>query len=152
MKEQEKISAMIHEIMEDPSLFLVDLKVSEGKVNKVTVMLDKDNGITIDECAIVSRKLAERIEAENMFESAYTLEVTSPGLDEPLKLKRQYINNKGRQLSVMKNSGEIVKGELEDIKEDSILLKIQDKKKKTIENMEIAFEDIKKTNVLVSFR
>lgn len=143
---------MIHEIMEDPSLFLVDLKVSEGKVNKVTVMLDKDNGITIDECAIVSRKLAERIEAENMFESAYTLEVTSPGLDEPLKLKRQYINNKGRQLSVMKNSGEIVKGELEDIKEDSILLKIQDKKKKTIENMEIAFEDIKKTNVLVSFR
>lgn len=143
---------MIHEIMEDPSLFLVDLKVSEGKVNKVTVMLDKDNGITIDECAIVSRKLAERIEAENMFESAYTLEVTSPGLDEPLKLKRQYINNKGRQLSVMKNSGEIVKGELEDIKEGSILLKIQDKKKKTIENMEIAFEDIKKTNVLVSFR
>lgn len=70
--------------------FIVDVTVSKHKPMKITVALDGDAGVSIDDCANLSRELSDELEKENSIDEAYTLEVGTPGIDQPLKLKRQY--------------------------------------------------------------
>lgn len=93
------------------SIFLVDLE-AKGKASNPTiwVYLDSDTGgISLNECADISRKLQVLIEANGVFGSAFTLNVSSPGLDKPLKLIRQYKSNEGRNAKVRYKSDESVK-------------------------------------------
>ena len=147
------IQAIVEELIQDSDLFLVDVRTSNsGKRNKIAVLLDSDNGISIDQCAKISREISQKIEAGNFGELSYLLEVSSPGLDEPLKIKRQYLKNRGRELQVILNDDTQKKGTLEDIKEESIVLTVFDKKKKEVSSFEFAFRDIKKSNIIVSFK
>lgn len=156
---KEKIEEIVSSILSQESLadelFIVDIQVAGVKsLPKITVLLDGDKGIDIDVCALVSRKLGYQIEELNLIDSAYTLEVSSPGLDQPLKLKRQYIKNIGRKVKVLLKNGETKSGRLDAVQEDSILVveEVKGKKKDTSSpNTEIALKDIEKTNVLVSF-
>lgn len=161
------VKRRIEEIVEEElqeEFFLVDVIITGSRKSNVTqtanakilVLIDGDNGITIDTCAEISRKLGETIETENLFESAYLLEVSSPGLDYPLKLKRQYEKNKGRKVKVLANDDQLREGELLEVTDDKILIReeTREKGKKKIElkEVEISFSDIKKTNVVISFR
>ncbi len=134
-------------------LFLVDFKISgHSGAQKMIVLLDGDKGINIDECAEISRKIGSSIEERDLIKGKYTLEVSSPGLDHPLSSKRQYVKNIGRKLKI-KTSGELIKGELLNVSENSIVLKKEskDKKNKDYSEVEIPFDEIEKANVLVSF-
>lgn len=149
----EILRSLTEGIIADSELFIVDIKATSGaKTNKISILLDSDQGISIDECAKISRKLGEQIELEGLIESAYTLEVSSPGLDEPLKLERQYRKNIGRDLQVMLLDNSLKKGKLQEVNVNSITLTITDKKKKVSQDIEIPFKDIKKSNVIVSFK
>jgi ribosome maturation factor RimP len=148
-----KIQELVEEITAGSELYIVEIKGTVGKkANKISILLDSDTGISIDECAAVSRKLGQKLEEQNLIDTAYTLEVSSPGVDEPLKLARQYTKNIGRDLQVMLNDNSQKKGKLEEVKPDSIVLLIEDKKKKQSQALEIPFTDIKKSNVIVSFK
>ncbi|WKN32873.1 ribosome maturation factor RimP [Porifericola rhodea] len=156
----EQLVQQILEEQQDPSLFLVDVSVSSAKNSqKVIIHLDGDEGISIDTCALVSRKLGAIIEEQDLISGSFTLEVSSPGLDLPLKMHRQYTKNIGRRVKVLLQDNTTVKGELSKVEEGQIIVqeelknKSKDKSKKQGGTKEIVipFQDIKKTNVLASF-
>ncbi|PIQ48918.1 MAG: ribosome assembly cofactor RimP [Cytophagales bacterium CG12_big_fil_rev_8_21_14_0_65_40_12] len=143
------------ESLKDESYFIVDVLV-KGLTSKakILVLLDSDNGVNIDECADLSRAIGMKMELEEVFDDPFVLEVSSPGLDHPLKFKRQYQKNVGRELKLVMLDGTIEKGKLIEVGETSIKFEkeIKEKKKTTTELVEIAFDSIDKANVLVSFK
>lgn len=140
-----KIFELAEGKLKDSSYFIIDITVSNS-VKKVSIILDGDNGVNIDDCADLSRRLSEDLDL--IMEDAYTLDVMSPGLDQPLKLKRQYKKNEGRKVKVKLKEGDVLKGLLLDTLDEGIL--VEDEKKKI--NKEIKFEEIDWTKVRVSFK
>ena len=157
---QEQIEVLLEPLLEDGRYFVVSLSLPASKINqKVRILLDSDEGITIEECARISRQLGARLEEQEVFKTAYTLEVSSPGLDQPLYLPRQYQKNVGRELKVTLQTGESLVGTLEEVKGESIVLQLQPPKKKTkvpVEEAslrpEIPLATIAKAVVQVSFK
>jgi ribosome maturation factor RimP len=138
-----------------PDKFVVEALVSGKKIPKrVLITIDGDQGITIDDCADLSRKLSKEFDEQAFFgEENYMLEVSTPGVDQPLKLKRQYYKNIGRNLRV-KLRESIVEGKLKEVHEDQIILvqEIGSGKKKEIKEVTIPFSEIERAFVLVSFK
>ncbi len=149
---KEKIKELTLASLSNPAHFLVDVVVSKHKPMKFTVILDGDSGITIDDCASVSRSVNSSL--ESLIEDQYSLEISTPGLDHPLKLKRQYEKNKGRKLKVHLTNKSIVLGALQQVEEEKIVIEAELKEGKKIETkaMEIPFAEIEKAFVTVSFK
>jgi ribosome maturation factor RimP len=148
----QKISELAQSHLTDASHFLVDVLISKYKPTKIVVQLDGDKGISIDSCAEVSRKLSEDLESQNLIEGAYNLEVGTPGLDVPLKMKRQYFANVGRMLKIQVKSKNYIEGKLLEVNEERIVMETPSKeRKKELIRMEVLFSDIEKTTVTVSF-
>ena len=142
-------------LIQEP-VFLIEVLVQQIRSKqKVVVILDGEP-ITIDDCATVSRKLGAWLETENLVDEAYLLEVSSFGVDQPLRLKRQYSKNIGRNLQIELADSETVTGVLQATTEENITLQPErkNKKKASEENPEmltIAFADIKKAKILIKF-
>ncbi len=170
MDDNARLTELIQPHLNDGLLYVVAIQVAgrQGGHIKVTVLLDSDKGITIEECAQVSRKLGGEMDELNFFgESPFTLEVSSPGVDFPLTFPRQFVRNQGRQLVVTLNDGTTRKGTLESVSDDQIIVNIEpekkgkSKKKKEIDlttepvptgPTPIPFAQIKKATVEVSFK
>lgn len=149
----EEIQRITEGFLPDDSFFVVDVKLTGKRGNeKVVVLVDGDEGISVDICADISRSVSEELELLNMFEESYTLEVSSPGLDFPLTSERQYNKNIGRQLKIDLINGERVKGNLTGTDNSGITLKVNSGKKKEDEDLFIPFTDIKSSKVLVAFK
>ena len=141
----------------DPSLFLVNIIAPPGQgTRKVIVHIDGDQGVPIDVCADVSRTLSHRLDEEELIDGKYTLEVSSPGLSQPLLLKRQYVKNVGRHVKVVLNNDKTVQGELRAADDEQIVVAEETgrrpKKNSVAQEVTIPFSDIKKTNVLAIFK
>lgn len=140
----------------DDSHFLVDIQlVEKGSKPQLKVLIDADQGVSIENCALVSRLIGEEIEAKELLPEAYILEVSSPGVDFPLGSKRQYTKNIGRNLKLTLVDGKETEGKLTDvgISEIKLVSKIKEKGKKAQEQeITVPFEQIKKSIVLVSFK
>ena len=154
MNIEKRVRELVEEkIADKPNLFIVDIKMLPN--GKLTILLDGDNGIGIDECVAVSRHVGFHLEEDNVIESAYTLEVSSPGLDAPLTSIRQYLKNVGRNLAIKMADGTKREGKLSSITEDAIVIeeKIKEKGKKAeeIESV-IPIDKITETKVLISFK
>lgn len=138
-----------------PDKFVVEVLVSEKKIPKrVLITMDGDRGITIDDCAELSRKLSKEFDALAYFgDDPYMLEISTPGIDQPLKLKRQYYKNIGRNLRV-KGHETIMEGKLKEVTEHEIVLvqEIGTGKKKEVKEVAVPFSEIEKAFVLVSFK
>lgn len=124
-------------------------KVSVSPDHRIRVFIDGDEGITIERCTHWSRYLEEYLETEELVPEKYILEVSSPGVDEPLVNRRQYHKNVGRKVEVKRAEGKPVKGKLVQVGEES--LTIETTKKKIVERTEIQFEEILETKVKISF-
>jgi ribosome maturation factor RimP len=150
------IEELVEKHLPDDTHFLVEVNMEEkaGKT-RLLILIDADQGVTIASCAKVSRAVSEELEAKELMDQAYLLEVSSPGLDYPLSSTRQYQKNVGRNLKVYLNSGTEVSGRLLDVQDTAIklLVKKKEKGKKAFEEeMLIPIEEIKKSNVQVSFK
>ncbi len=149
------ISGIIDETLEGTDMFVVSLKVSES--NLIQVIVDADSGLSIDQCVRVSRSIESQI---NRDEEDFELQVTSPGLSNPLVVTRQYIKNVGRDLKVTMNSGEVHEGNLIKADEEGVVLeysykqRIEGRKKKEViaEQLPLSYEDIKEAKVMISFK
>ena len=151
----DQIKTVVENLLsEQEDLFLVDIiKKGNDRSSKLIVLLDGDQGITIEKCSEVSRAVSHYIDEEIDLNEPLTLEVSSAGLDHPLKLNRQYVKNIGKNVKVTLNDKTILEGQLNKVDESSIEMDvIIDKKKKTTESKVIQIEDINKTIVLVSFK
>lgn len=157
---REHLEVLLNPLLEEGNLFLVDIILKASRVSqKVTILVDSDEGITIQECTSISRRLAKQLEELDVFQDAYTLEVSSPGLDQPLTLLRQYTKNLGRSLKITMKTGESLSGTLLEANEDAIKLQLPAPKKKTkIPADEVSlqrslkFEDISKALIEISFK
>jgi ribosome maturation factor RimP len=154
------IRAKIAELAESSLLnsdqFVVEVIISSRNFSKITVIIDGDHGVTIDDCGKISRAISEKLDALNLDtgSGSYVLEVSTPGLDHPLKLKRQFSKNIGRNVKVHRRDKSVVQGKLAASTEDQILLKEEIREGKTITEKEwlIPFDDVEKTFVMVSFK
>ncbi len=157
---KEQVENFLEPYLEDGKYFVVDLRVQASRSGqKVMILLDSDEGVTIQECADISRALGEDLEAADAGDNPYTLEVSSPGLDQPLKLLRHYQKNVGRTVKVVLTTGETLTGTLLEAKEDSIVLQLPTPKKKSKVPVdeaslkpEVSLEAIAKAVVQVSFK
>src|SRR5690606_6314271 len=154
MQVEKRVIELVEEKISDrPELFLVEVKMLPN--NKLMIHVDGDEGISIQDCAAISRHIGFHLEEENTIEKAYNLEVSSPGVGEPLRLKRQYVKNIGRELSVKLAGGEIKEGQLLSADDNSITIaaKVKEKGKKVqLVETSIGFDNITETKVLISFK
>lgn len=135
--------------------FLVEIKQS-GK--KLEVFVDSDDRMDFEKCRAISRHIErEYLDVEKPMGDVYTLDVSSPGVGRPLKFYRQYPKNVGRTLEVQTTDGDKYTGQLVKVAPNAITLsakvrKQEGKRKKTVvEEIEIAFDAIKKSTVKISF-
>ncbi len=132
--------------------FLVDVRMRPG--NKIQVFLDADQGVSLGTCTQINRKLYAQIEEASLFTPGdFELEVSSPGLDEPLKLPRQYKKNIGRPVEVVMKDGRKICGKLLAADETSLQIeetKGKGKKQETILHSLIT-EQIKTTKIQIVF-
>ncbi|SEP24207.1 ribosome assembly cofactor RimP [Mucilaginibacter sp. OK283] len=154
MNIEKRVRELVGEkIADKPNLFLVDVKMHSN--GKLIVLLDGDDGVGIDDCVAVSRHVGFHLEEENVIETAYNLEVSSPGIDFPLSSARQYAKNVGRTLGIKMADGVKREGVLSALTEDAIIIeeKIKEKGKKaeTVESV-IPLDKITETKVLISFK
>jgi ribosome maturation factor RimP len=140
-------------LAEKPGVFLVSLKMQAG--GKLIILIDGDNGLGITDCVDVSRHVGYHLEEENVVDEAYNLEVSSPGIDTPLTLPRQYVKNIGRQVEIKTTDGLKREGKLLAIGADHVLIeeniKIKGKKAELVEKS-IPTDTIAETKVLISFK
>jgi ribosome maturation factor RimP len=152
---KENIEELIKGCLPDKDVFIVGVNVSDSAVKqKVTVIADGDQGISIDQCASISRRLARKIEEAYGEEIAYTLEVTSPGADQPLLYPRQFKRHVGRKLKLVLQDGSEKTGALESVTDTGIVLaeEIKEKKKISTSPVQIGFAEIAKSNIVISFK
>ncbi|WP_276132443.1 ribosome maturation factor RimP [Polluticoccus soli] len=146
----DKIRQLTEPLLEGSDMFIINIKIKP--INNIKLYLDSDSGLSISKSAEINRKLYHIIEEQQMFpDGDFSLEVSSPGVDEPLLQERQYKKNIGRTLLVTPVEGADQLGVLKEVREDKILLEVKVGKKKEIQMVEIPFATIKKTVVQVIF-
>jgi len=146
------IGAKVNELIADvPGYFLVEINI--WPTNNIKVFVDADQGATIDQLSKINRALYKWIE-ENLFPNGdFSIEVSSPGLDEPLKLERQYLKNIGRFVEVLLKNGVKKEGKLVSAADNEIVIeeeKGHGKKKELIEH-KILKQEIKTTKIQIRF-
>ncbi len=139
----------------DDSYYLVEVIVKGLDARqKVLVLIDGDNGVNIDVCASISRQIGHNLEENETIDKAYTLEVSSPGIDHPLLFTRQYQSRVGKRLKITLKSGDEVIGKLLKSTEEILTISKETKKGKKIEteDIELTYNEIEKSFVLISFK
>jgi ribosome maturation factor RimP len=148
MTEKQYIKGLVEEFIQGTGLFLVAVKVSSA--NRITVLADKNDGITIDECASIHRHIENSLDRDK---EDFELEVSSPGLDLPFGVIEQYYKNEGKQVEVIDNDGSKYSGKLKNITPGGFELETYFKiKGKTKELKDISFnlDQIKTTRVILT--
>ena len=151
---KEKVNSLLLDALSDkPSLFLVDLVITDSF--KIIVTIDGDNGVALQDCIDVSRSVEGNLDRE---EQDFSLEVASFGVGDPLKFVRQYKKNKGRTL-IVKTAGEKIEAILEDATDDFVILSWEAREPKKIgkgketvqKKLELPYGEIKEAIVTVTF-
>jgi ribosome maturation factor RimP len=146
---EKKVESLIRD---EPGVFLVDVRIKP--TNNVKVFLDADNGVSIDKLVHYNRKLYRELEESGFFPSGdFSLEISSAGLDEPLKLHRQYLKNIGRFVEVTRKDGIKTEGKLVSVTDTEIVVEEEKGKgrKKEIVEHTILFDNIKTTKIQIKF-
>ena len=142
------IEDIVLSFISETAIFVVDVKVDGA--NRISVEVDKPEGITIEECVTISRAIESGLNRET---EDFELEVSSPGLTEPFKVMEQYHKNCGRQVDVVKRDGQKISGLLQHADAEGIVLetkiKNKDEKQKrpktVMQTVAINFSEIKTT-------
>jgi len=153
MELKDQIKQAVEEKLLGTEAFLVDIKVS---YSKIAVFVDQPKGMKLEDCVEISRHLESKPELANAFET-HELEVSSPGMDEPLKVLKQYEKRIGQDVSILMKDGIRKTGTLKSASPDRVVIvetidRKEDGKKifQTIEH-NVSMADIKETKVVFNF-
>jgi ribosome maturation factor RimP len=141
MIEKQKIQGLVEEIVRGTGLFLVSVKVSNA--NRIIVLADKNEGITIDECAAIHRHIENGFDRDK---EDFELQVSSPGLDMPFVVIEQYYKNEGRKVEVTDNEGSKFIGNLKNVTGGGFELETK------LKLLSFNFEQIKSTRVILTIK
>lgn len=151
--ERSKIVQLIEDEVKGTEIFIVEVKISAGKI---VVLIDKPHGITINECISLNRFLTAQLEPTGLLET-HELEVSSPGMDQPLKVLQQYHRRIGKDVRITTIDGETHEGRLAAANENEIEIikstkaKIKNKKTVTEHTVRVPFATIKETKLIFTF-
>ena len=147
----ETITKLIEPLLVD-DIFLVSIKIKP--INNYKIYLDADGGLGIEKCIKINRALYKIMEEMGIHpDGDFSLEISSAGVDEPLKLLRQFKKNVGRNVEVITNDDEKKEGLLKDVTDETITIEqtLGKGKKAVVLNTLIGFIDIKQTKVQIKF-
>ncbi|SNV47983.1 Ribosome maturation factor RimP [Chryseobacterium taklimakanense] len=155
MEFRNKIEQLLNDFLaQREDLFLIDLKISAA--DDITVILDGDDGVSLQDCLDASRAIEFNMDRE---EHDFSLQVMSAGLSAPLSMPRQYAKNIGRDLKLLLNDSSETEGELVKADDEKITLILRYRKPKevgkgkmdVVEEKEIPYSEIKKATVVIKF-
>ncbi len=150
MIEKQTIEELVKEFIKGTGLFLVAVKVSSA--NRIIVLADKNEGITIDECASIHRHIENNLDREK---EDFELQVSSPGLDLPFGVIEQYYKNEGKKVEVVDNEGLKITGNLKNVTEGGFEIESEVKikgKSKELKDISFNFDQIKSTRVILTIK
>lgn len=151
-----ELRTLVEEKIAGTDNYLVDLTIGNG--NQIHIELENDVAVSIEDCMKVSRFVEHEVLDREVED--FSLEVTSPGVTRPFKVRRQYGKNVGRDVKVVRNDGTSIKGRLTEVDEEGIKLTTRQKerveghkkKKEWVETVHpISFDEIKETKVVLAF-
>lgn len=152
---QEKVAQLLEQALEkNESLFLIDFNISE--TNQIRVILDGDQGVTVEDCIAVSRQIEHNLDRD---EEDFSLEVMSAGVSSPLGIPRQYKKNVGRKLKVETAEGETIEAILLEADDNTIKLSWKTREPKPVgkgkitvqKEVELPYSSIKEAKVMITF-
>ena len=152
---EKKVRELAQSRLDEFNGFIIDLKISSS--NQIKLLIDSDTAISVSDCMSVSRNIEHNLDRE---EEDFSLEVSSAGIDQPFKHRRQYHKNMGREVKVKSLNDKVTEGLLTEVNEHDIVVltrikeRIEGRKaKKWVETKQhINFDDIKETKVIISFK
>lgn len=150
MIDKQNIQGIVEEFIKGNGLFLVAVKVSGA--NRITVLADTNEGITIDECAALHRHIVNSLDRDK---EDFELQVSSPGLDLPFGVIEQYYKNEGKKVEVIDNEGSKFAGILKNVNTGGFELETEVKvkgKSKEVKDVSFNFEQIKSTRVILTIK
>lgn len=150
MVTKEQIRRVAENHISGTGIFLVDVRLSS--TGRITVLIDRPEGVTIDDCAALSKAISGEVGDEI---GDYDLNVSSPGLDMPFLVYEQYLKNEGRKVEVVTAAGEALKGTLMNVTRGGFELSSEKKiRKGETETVVRSFniEEIKTVKVIISFK
>ena len=150
MTDKDYIKGLVEEFLKGTGLFLVAVKVSSA--NRITILADKNEGITIDECVAIHRHIENNLDREK---EDFELQVSSPGLDQPFGVIEQYYKNNGKKVEVIDNEGSKFTGSLKDVTAGGFELETEVKikgKAKELKDISFNFEKVKTTRVILTIK
>lgn len=144
MSNKEQVAAAITPAIESLGFYLEDINItSAGKRSMLTVIVDGDSHLSLDQVTIATKAISEIVEnLPTLGNNPFTLEVTSPGLDRPLTKPRHWRKNQDRLIKIVLNDGKEIKGRIKDSTENSV----------TVDEQIINFADIKRATLEIEFK
>ncbi len=144
------VVSLIEPILLKMSLELVDVEyLHEHGRFILRIYLDKNGGITLDDCALISKEIDYLIEINNIIKNAYALEISSPGLNRPLAKKEDFVKAVGSRIKIKMmspvNGSQNFTGRLKAFRDGTLFLNIGDM------IVELMWLDIKKANLMYEF-
>jgi ribosome maturation factor RimP len=155
MISKETIGQIVTDFLTDSDYYLVDIKITPD--NRILIEIDSFNGVSIDFCVELNRHIESQFDREV---EDFELEVSSAGLTEPFKVRKQYEKNIGNEVETLTKTGKKLTGILTEVHENEFVLQIEktekpegSKRKVTVtENLTIPYEDIKTTKYIIRFK
>lgn len=145
------IEQLLNSLLQE-DMFLVAIKIKP--VNNIKIFIDADTGLGIEKCIKINRALYKKIEETAIFpDGNFSLEISSPGVGEPLHLLRQYQKNIDRHVEVITNDGTRAEGKLTAANAEGITIEQTEGKgkKTTVKINQVGFNDIRETRVQIKF-
>ena len=150
---KEKIVEILNEILSE-DMFLVDVTIS--KSNTICIYIDSFRGLSIEDCTSVSKQVESKLDRDS---GDFELEVSSPGIGQPFRIKQQFIKNTGREIELLTTEGMRLKGKLENADDQGIALLIRvkektegGKKQEITKRILFGYDSIKAANAIVTFK
>ena len=150
MTDKEHIKCLVTEFLKGTGMFLVAVKVSSA--NRITILADKNEGITIDECVAIHRHIENNLDRDK---EDFELQVSSPGLDLPFGVIEQYYKNEGKKVEVIDNEGSRLIGILKNVTTGGFELETEVKikgKTKELKDVSFNFDQVKTTRVILTIK
>jgi ribosome maturation factor RimP len=151
----DKVAGLVEQFIDKDENFLVEVDIKGKPGNyKIQVFIDGDQGMDVDECSKISRSLSDELDEFELIEGKYNIEVSSPGVDKPLKLIRQYPKHIGRELQVFTKDNKKYQGILLGVVDEEIELSVKSSKVKKELNstsLKLLFADIESAIVVLRF-
>jgi ribosome maturation factor RimP len=152
---ESRIKQLVEEKIEGTGNFIVDIRVRPG--NKIMIQLDNESNLSISDCVEVSRYVEHQLDRDA---EDFELEVSSPGLDQPFRVLRQYRKYLGKEVQVLLNNSQKITGTLLAVDDEGIEVetrskeKVEGKKSKqlVVTKHRLPFTEVKETRIVITFK